>query len=65
MYSFSHDYMHVYNMEYRLTHHSVPHTMGFPDHDRFPSQDLVLMVVFSSYPLLQTKQALEPEVVPL
>ena len=52
-------------MEYGLTYHSVPHTMGFPDHDRFSSQDLVLMVVFSSYPLLQTKQALEPEVVPV
>ena len=55
-------------MEYGLAHHklnNIPHTMGFPDHDRFPSQDLVLMVVFSSYPLLQTKQALEPEVVPV
>ena len=50
----------IWNMCY------VPHRVGFPDHDPFLWQTLTL-VLFNSYPMFssQTKQTLEPGVVPV
>ena len=71
MHSFHHwpIYVHSSIMEYVSIHHkfyNIPHTVGFPDHNPFLWQNLKL-VLFNSYPMFssQTKQALEPGVVPL
>ena len=63
------NYVHSFNMEYVSIHHkfyNIPQTVGFPDHDPFLWQTLTL-VLFNSYPMFssQTKQTLEPGVVPL
>ena len=46
---------------------NVPQMMGLPDHVPSLRQTLSLVVVFSACPLLslQTKQAVEPVVVPV
>ena len=55
-------------MEYELVHHkfhNIPHMIGFPDHVASFWQTLTAVVV--EYPLFfsQTKQAVEPGVVPV
>ena len=47
--------------------HNIPHMMGLPDHVPLLWQTLSVTIRFSSYPLSssQTKQAVEPAVMPL
>ena len=60
----------MFDFYLRLPHvnHNIPHIMGLPDDIPSFWQTLTaVVVVFGSYPLLssQTKQALEPAVVPV